>query len=372
MDMDALGIINFEDGIAAIDGLGDYRPVPAVSFMGRYRIIDFILSNMTNSGISHVQVFCKEKPRNLIEHLGTGTNYNINGKRGRLRILYGEKPFSSPVYNNDAANFSLNMQYIETDPNPYVIVAPSYFVYSFDFNEVMKRHKESGADVTVLYKATSEARTKFLGCDVITMEKEHRVTSFGKNHGTYKNRFISLEAYIMTKRQFVDLVRKATSTSSLYWLKDILAQECGELNIQGYPMRRPVYCLNSLTEYYRASMELRDINAAKQLFLDDWPIYTQTNDSCPTRFTETGSAVNSIVANGSVIEGHLDGCIVGRNVRIRKGVSLKDCVILADARIEQDVRLKSVIVDKYAKVEHVKNLEGTPEQPLYVRRRDRI
>ena len=97
--MKALGIIAFEDSSVNIEGLGDFRPVPATAFMGRYRIIDFILSNMTNSGIDSVQVYCKEKPRNLIDHLGDGRHYNINSKRGKLRILFGEKTFSSPVYN---------------------------------------------------------------------------------------------------------------------------------------------------------------------------------------------------------------------------------------------------------------------------------
>ena len=101
--MRALGIISFEDNTATIQGLGDYRPVPAIAFMGRYRIIDFILSNMTNSGIDNVQVYCKEKPRNLIEHLGDGSHYNINSKRGKLRILYGEKTFSSAARNHSAA-----------------------------------------------------------------------------------------------------------------------------------------------------------------------------------------------------------------------------------------------------------------------------
>ncbi len=172
--MRALGIINFEDDTAMIEGLGEHRPVPAISFMARYRVIDFILSNMTNSGIGNVQVYCKEKPRNLFEHLGDGTLYNINSKRGKLRILYGEKTFPSPVYNNDVANFKLNMQYIEEDTNPYVVIAPSYFVYSLDFNPVLQAHIDSKADVTVLYTATNEAKSRFLGCDVLMLDKEKK------------------------------------------------------------------------------------------------------------------------------------------------------------------------------------------------------
>ena len=192
--MKALGIISFENSQANVGGLDDYRPVPAISFLGRYRIIDFILSNMTNSGIDNVHVYCKEKPRNLFNHLGAGQQYNINSKRGQLRILYGEKSFAAEVYNNDIANYMLNMQYIEEDSNPYVIVAPSYFIYSLDFTNVLQQHIESKSDITVLYTNTSEAKEHFLDCDTLTMDKDKRITEIGRNRGKRKSASISLEA----------------------------------------------------------------------------------------------------------------------------------------------------------------------------------
>ena len=370
--MNALGIISFEDDTALIDGLGEFRPVPAISFLGRYRIVDFILSNMTNSGINNVQVYCKEKPRNLFDHLGNGTHYNVNSKRGKLRILYGEKPFSSPLYNTDVANYVLNMQYIEADPNPYVIVAPSYFVYSYDFTEAFKQHLDSKADITVLYKTTDEAKTSFLGCDALTMNKNRRVTRVEKNRGNKKSRTISMEAYIMEKKLFIELVNRAASVSSLFWLKDMIADVLKEYKVYGYGVRAYVACVNSLSEYFRINMDLRNRDVLNSLFINDWPIYTQTNDSCPTRFTETAHATGSIIANGCLIEGDVEGSIIGRNVTIREGAVVKDCIIMTDAYIGKDAKLDHVIVDKYAIVHHVKKLEGSDEAPVYVKRRDRI
>ncbi len=370
--MNALGIISFEDNIAQVDGLGDYRPVPAIAFMGRYRVIDFILSNMTNSGIDNVQVYCKEKPRNLIEHLGNGTNYNINSKRGKLRILYGEKNFSSPVYNHDIANYMLNMQYIEHDRNPYVVVAPSYFVYSLDFSKVLDAHKESGADVTVLYTSTNEAKTSYLGCDVLTMDKEKKVTAIDKNRGNTKTKNVSLEAYAMTKKLFIELVEKAAATSALYWFKDILKDSVDELDIRGYGVKGFVACINSLEEYYRVSMQLRDRGVASGLFKAGWPIYTQTNDSSPTMYVEGSKVTGSVVANGCVIEGTVTDSIIGRNVTIRKGAVVKNCIVLPHAYIGERAKLDHVVVDKYAIIHHVKELKGTDEEPVYVKRKDRI
>lgn len=370
--MHALGIISFEDSTANIEGLMDFRPVPAIAFMGRYRIIDMILSDYTNSGIDHVQVYCKEKPRNLFEHLGDGSHYNINSKRGKLRILYGEKAFSNPVYNTDVANYILNMQYIEDDPNEYVIVAPSYFVYNFDFNKALDAHKESDADVTVLYTETNDAKRQFLGCDVLKMNSDERITGFEKNLGSRKKNTISLEAYVMTKAKFIELVYKAEETSSLYWFKDILADQLEEMKIVGYHMEEYVGCLNSLSEYFRVNMELKNANMAKELFRPDWPIHTKTSDSCPTRFSEDAEVHGSLFANGSVIEGNVENSIISRNVTICKGAEVKDSIILPGAYIGQNAKLDHAIVDKYAIVHHVKKLEGTDEEPVYVKRRDRI
>lgn len=370
--MNALGIINFEDNTAIIDGLGEHRPVPAIAFLARYRIIDFVLSNMTNSGIDNVQVYCKEKPRNLIEHLGTGSHYNINSKRGKLRILYGEKTFPSPVYNNDIANFDLNMQYIESDKNPYVVVAPSYFIYSLDYNEVLKQHIDSGADITLLYTNTNEAKTSFLGCDVLTLDKEKKVTAMDKNRGNTKTKAVSLECYVLSKKLFIDLVKEAKETSSLYWFKDVVKDNVEKLTIQGYGIKGFVACINSLEEYYRVSMLLRDRGVAQGLFKPGWPVYTQTNDSSPTTYGEGSSVTGSVVGNGAIIEGTVIDSIISRNVTIKKGAVIKNSIILQEAYVGENATLDHVVVDKYAIIHHKKGLTGTEEEPVYVKRRDRI
>ncbi len=370
--MKALGIISFEDRTVSIDGLDDFRPVAAIGMMGRYRMIDFVLSNMTNSGIDHVQVYCKEKPRNLFEHLRDGSDYNINSKRGNLRILYGEKAFNSPVYNTDVANFMLNMQYIEGENVPYVVIAPSYFVYSYDFNDLLKEHERSKADISMLYMNTNQGRTRCLGCDSLEVNKGHRVTVIRKNLGRYQRAKISMEAYLMRKDLFISLVKEAYETSSLYWFKDIIAEKADDLFIQALPVSGYVACLNSLPEYYRANMELLDPKNVRKLFNPDRPVYTQTRDSSPTAYRGEGKAVNSVLANGSVIEGTVINSQIGRNVKIGKGAVVKDSIILTSAEIGPNVTVDHAVIDKYAVVKTVKELSGTDDAPVYVRRRDRI
>ena len=130
----AFGIINFAGNHIHVDGLQEYRPVGAFSFLGRYRIIDFPISNMSNSGIDNIQVYVRRKPRSLTEHLGTGRHYNINSKRGKLSIMYAEQGQIGNIYSTDIAAYIENLDCIERMSQPYVVIAPSYMIYTADYD----------------------------------------------------------------------------------------------------------------------------------------------------------------------------------------------------------------------------------------------
>lgn len=366
-----LGILNFESAEASVGGLSDFRTISAVSFLGRYRIMDFMMSNFTNSKIDNIQIHLKNFPRSVIEHVHN-TNYNINSKRGKIQILHGEDPSISGFYNNDIASFASNMQYIEDSSASYVIVAPSHFVFIQDFKEMLEHHVNNGNDITVLYQSCNSAKDNFIMCDSITIDANKHITSFAKNLGKYKNRDISLECYCMSKSLFIELVEKAKMTSSLFWLKNIIADSVGELKVQAYQHRGYATCINSLKAYYDASMEIRTKKELQEMISDEWPIYTMTNDSCPTLYKENGTAINSIIGNGCEIEGTIINSVIGRNVVIKKGSVIKDSVILPGAFINKDVHIENAIVDRYAIVTHIKAIKGTKDNPAYVKRRDRI
>ena len=152
-----------------VKGLQSYRPIGAMSFLGRYRVIDFPLSNMSNSGIDQIQVYINQKPRSLTEHIGTGRHYNINSKRGKVRILFSENGIENSIYDNEIAAYIENIECIENTPCPYVIIAPSYMVYSMDFDSLLQSHIDSGADITLLYHSVDNAKDHFLNCDLLNL-----------------------------------------------------------------------------------------------------------------------------------------------------------------------------------------------------------
>ncbi|MEZ3486811.1 MAG: glucose-1-phosphate adenylyltransferase subunit GlgD [Lachnospiraceae bacterium] len=370
--MKALGIVNFSGNHIWVKGLEEYRPIGAFSFLGRYRVIDFPISNMSNSGIDRIQVYVRRKPRSLVEHLGTGRHYNINSKRGKLHILFSESKGDNDLYNTDIAAFSANLDSIERSHNPYVVIAPSYMVYSADFNALLENHIESEADITLLYHSVDNAKDAFLNCNTLNLNRQKGVLSLEQNRGNAKNRNIFMDTYIMKKDLFIDLIKKAKNLSSMYTLADIVNTACEELDVRGISHRGYFASITDLESFYNANMDLIDFKRATSLFDDEWPVYTRTNDSCPTQYFETADVKGSVVSNGCLIEGTLENSVIGRGCIIKKGAIVKNSVVLPGVTIGQNVTIDCQVVDKNARIIHAKEIIAEPSNPGYIRREDTI
>ncbi len=370
MNKKALGIINIEPSYVHVEGIEDYRPISATSFMGRYRIIDFILSNLTNSGIYNIEVQVKNRPRSTIQHI-QHTSYNINSKRGKIRILHGEKAIPNEIYNTDVASLMANLKYFEEDNSPYVILAPSHFVYIQDFEKLLDYHIESKNDITVLYQNVNNANESFLMCDTLEIDDNKVITKIEKNLGKTKREKISLETYVMSKKIFIDMIYAAMATSSLYSLSDIIADGLEVFKIGGYLHSGFAACISTLEAYYKANMDIKNEKELSNIFSDDWPIYTATNDTCPTIYSQKSDVKNCVVGNGCIIEGSVENCVIGRNVTIKEGSVIKDSVIMPGVLINKNVKMDKCVVDRLAIVTHIKELKGD-NSPLYIKRGDRI
>ena len=368
----AFGIVNSSSKNIWVEGLQDYRPIGAFSFLGRYRVIDFPISNMSNSGIDRIQVYVNNKPRSLVEHVGTGRHYNINSKSGKMQILFSEARARDDIYNTDIAAYIENMECIDRMHHPYVVIAPNYMVYSIDFSKLIEQHIESGADITLLYHAVDNAKEAFLSCNILELNKQKGVLSINGNHGNAKTRNIFMDTYVMKKELFVELVNKAYKISSAYTLADIVKAECAELDVRGVPHRGYFASITDFKSYYDANMQLIDIKNAQTLFDEEWPVYTRTNNSSPTHYFNTAEIKTSVVSNGCCIEGTVENSIIGRGCIIKKGAVVKNSVILAGAVIGEDVHVENYVVDKRAQITHVKEVVAQPEQPGYIKREDTL
>ena len=254
----AFGIVTSSGTHIKIEGMQQYRPIGAFSFLGRYRVIDFPISNMSNSGIDRIQVYVRNKPRSLAEHLGTGRHYNINSKRGKLQLMFAQNSSENDVYNTDIAAFAENLEFIERMHEPYVIIAPSYMVYAQNYSELLQAHIDSEADITLLYHSVDNAREAFINCDVLNLNKQKGVESIEKNRGSAQKRNIFMDTYIMKKELLIELIKKAKKISSMYTLAQIVNTCAGELDIRGVAHRGYFASITDFNSYYNANISLID------------------------------------------------------------------------------------------------------------------
>ena len=369
---DALGIVTYNDPNVYVRGLQKYRPIAAFNFIGRYRLIDFPLSNMANSGIHDIKVFVNGNPQPLIEHIGSGRQYNINSKHGRIDLIPLYREDGSAQYVSDVQSYYEQIDDIEEISNDYVIIAPVNMIYMANYADILEQHIESGAEITMLYQNVDNAKDHYINCDVLQLNRQKGVLSIETNLGNYKNRSLSLQTYILSKELFISLVKEARKVSSMYWFKDIVNDHCKDMDVRAVNFRGSVYCINDLKSYFDSNMAVLDENSMREFSNPKWPAYTRTNDSAPAIYLNGGSAVGSLVSNSCEIHGKVINSIIGRACRIGKNAVIENCLIMPGVEIGDNAVLKNVIVDKHTRIVKKKDLSGTPDDPLYIGRRENI
>lgn len=370
----AFGIVTSTPRRVNVYGLQDYRPAGAFTFIGKFRVIDFPVSNFSNSGIKNIEIYLNKHPKALTDHLGTGRSYNLNSKRDRLQLFYCNHHMENEVYNTDVSDYLDNLHHLENIPQEYVVIAPCYMVYKQDFSVVLDEHIASGADITMLYHKVNNARDHFLNCRVMSVDQEQMVTSLEINRGNRQNQCVFMDTYIMKKTLFIDLVQRAAKYSSTYSLAQMLAVviQREELEVRGVQHKGFFASIDDLQSYYEANLSLLDPKNMKDLFQDGWWIYTRTTDSNPSRIYDTAKVKDSMIANACQVEGSVEHSVIGRGVHIGKGAVVKNSVILDHAKIGDGVVLDSQIVDKYAQINRTKELTGSMDKPGYVHRADKL
>ena len=368
----ALGIIAYNDSSMYVRGVEKYRPIAAFSYVGRYRLCDIPISNMANSGIDNIDVYTNGDPKVLFEHIGSGRHYNINTKHGHVGIIPVFTDGTPAEYVTDIESYYNNLYNIEHDVNDYVVIAPVNFIYKANFGDLLKKHIDSGADVSMLYTDVNDAADNYANCYVLDLNRQKGVNGLRRNMGEERSVSLSMNTYFMSKKVFCDLVREARHYSSMYWMTDILNEKAtqGALDIRGISYNGPVFPIFDLKSYFRSNMKM--LNEDNMSFFNDpsWPIYTRTHDSAPSIYFPGGFAQGTLISNGCEISGEVRDSILGRGVKIGKGARVDNCLILPDAVIGEGAIVTNCIIDKDAKIIHKKEISGYEGDPLYIARRE--
>ena len=361
-----LGIINLDENESRMGELVRYRTLASVPLSARYRIIDFVLSNMANSGIESIGIFTENKSRSLINHLTNGRPWDLHRKRDGLRVFnFGD--YHPSV--DDVHNFSENIEFIEHSRKEYVLIAPSYMICNIDYIDALRYHIKSSNDVTIIYKNIYNANKSFFECEILNIDDDNRIISIGKNIGREKDAKINMEMYIMKTDLFLSIIHDCVRNGIHKKIKGYIADNLRNLKVGAFEFDGYLSCINSIKSYFDTNLDILNQNINKELFYNNKPIYTKSQDEPPTLYTKVSLVSNSIVANGSYIDGEIKNCIIGRHVKIEKGAKLKNCIIMQSSIIKSNVVMNNVIADKGTVVKTNKIVIGTDEYPVTIQRR---
>lgn len=358
-----IGIINLDEKEQMINELTKHRSLASLPIAGRYRVIDFVLSNMTNSGVENLGIFTKNKSRSLMDHLTNGRPWDLHRKKDGLRVFNFADV--DPVHD-DIHNFWDNIDFLEYSRMDYVLMSPSYMICNIDYKKVLNYHIEQKNDITIVYKNIKDCEENFTDCEVLNIGDNSRVISIGENISCTSNSNINMEMYIMKKSLFIDIIYKSIKSGMYRKVKQYINSNINNLKVGGYEFTGYLACVNSIKSYYDANMDFLKEKVSKELFYSNSPIYTKPKDECPTQYTENSSVVNSIIANGSYIEGTVRNCVIGRKVFIGKDTVLENCVILQNSMIEEGVKMNTVITDKGVVIKKDEELKGLEDNPITI------
>ncbi|WP_297639271.1 glucose-1-phosphate adenylyltransferase subunit GlgD [uncultured Clostridium sp.] len=363
---DCIGIINLDEDEKGLGELVKKRNLGSVPIAGKYRMIDFVLSNMTNSGVECIGIFTKNKSRSLMDHLTNGRPWDLHRKKDGLKVFnFGEE---DPQFS-DVRNFLENIEFIKYSRKEYILIAPSYMVCNIEYRQLIQEHKKNNNDVTIVYKEVKNADKTFVECDVLNLDVNNKVLSIGKNLGEKKCSNISMEMYFMKTELFIDIVYDCIRSGEYRKVKEFIHSKLNTLNVFAYKFEGYLSCINTLEEYYKTNMNFLNPEISEELFSGEELIYTKAKDCAPTLYTEDSKVGNSIIANGCYIEGEVNNCVIGRSVHVAKGAKLEGCIIMQNSTIGKESELKNIIVEKNMNIEEKEKYIGTEEYPVVIQRR---
>lgn len=368
-----MGIINLSENEEKIKELTYNRPIAALPMAGRYRIIDFVLSNMVNAGVENISIFTQGKSRSLMDHLRTGKEWDLDRKIDGLFILNPQMSTTDMFTSlGDLENFKNHMVYLKRSRQNYVILTRSYMICNIDYTEVYNYHKETKADITIVYKKVDDNDERFIGCDTLYLNDNGRVKSIGRKVGTNRNNCISMEMYIMRKELLIDIIFNSIANGNNKYLKQAIISNIDKLHVNSYQYNGYLSCINSIKNYYKTNMELLDIDIYEKLFYKNGLIYTRVKDEPPTKYTETAEVSNSLIANGCIIEGVVENSIIFRGVKIGKDAVIRNSIIMQKSVVDEGVKLNNVILDKNVIITKNKTLMGDAVSPVVVKKNEII
>lgn len=349
--------------------LGDMtknRTMGSVMFGGRYRLIDFPLSNMVNSGISEVGVITKSNYQSLLDHLGSAREWDLARKKGGLYILPPFGNVESTLYRGRIEALYGAMSFIKHSRAKYVILSDCDVVTNIDYKPIVAAHIESGADITAVAHTGVYSSDDIKTSTVFNVDADKNVTSVLINPDISGTCTTSLNVFVMSMDFLIETVNDAMARGNVSFERNILQEKCRELKIKIYEYDNYFSKLNSPESYFKSNMALLEPENACKLFVPKRSIYTKVSDNAPVKYDLDSKVSNSLVADGCIIEGEVENSVLFRGVKVGKGAKVKNCILMQGTVVGDNAELNYLITDKNVSICENHILTSSPQYPMYV------
>lgn len=366
-----LGLINLHENEDLLKEITHHRPLAAVPFGGKFRLIDFVLSNMVNSGIRNIGIVTKRKYRSLMDHLRSGKEWDLARKRDGLFILPppDHSHYASSIHKGDLEHFHHHLDYLEKSSQRYVLISGSHTICNVNYNEAFRSHKARQADITILYKPVQpDSSDPVALATTLTLDGNKRVIDMEVNPGQTAAGNISMEMLIMSKALLLRIIENCIARGDYDFMKDGIVKNVSRYKVYGFSFPGYIAKINSVQAYYQANMNLLKQEVWQELFHTASPIYTKIKDTTPANYRTTAEVRNSLVANGCIVAGQVENSILFRGVRIHKGAQVKNSIVMQDCEIGPDTILENIICDKDVIVRGGKCLTGANNYIMVIRK----
>lgn len=366
------GIIYAYNSFPELRELGAHRTGASLPFCGRYRLIDLALSGMMNAGIHDVGIIMQRGYQSLMDHLGAGKTWDMARVSGGMNMLppYGLPDSHKGFYEGSMEALNAIRSYIEEDVRAeYVLLTRGDICANIDMRELVKQHLESGDDITAVCTAAAAGRLRHCA----ERDENGKITELYINRGSEGRRVGLPETYVLSRARLLEMLDWCAEGNRLHFHKDAMLHfmkqgwRIGSVLHRGYA--RHIICVR---DYWEASMDMLDPELRGQLFPKSRPVTTRERSDASTYYAQGSRVKNSLVADGCIIEGELENCIVFGGARIGRGSRIKNCIILHDTEIGENVELSCVISDKNVSISPYTSLIGNRRLPLVIPKGSKI
>jgi len=271
------------------------------------------------------------------------------------------------VYSGFLDALHANLRYLRRSKEKYVVSTDTHMLFSAKFDEMVDYHEASGADITLMYTKDPGTRRNGAG-RYIKVEEDGRVSALESDPSTPHLPYTYLEAFCIKREQLITLVDETVSQGYHHLTRDVLMEAISKrtLKVNGFENPGRAWYLDSVQSYFKCSMELLDRDTRSGLFPADRPVLTKLRDEMPARHGVGAKVKNSLIADGCLIEGTVENCILFRGVHIAKGAVVRNCIIMQDGNVKEDAELQYCILDKQATVQPKGRLLATESYPIVV------